>query len=551
MSGTPTPPPPGAPAPPDAPPAGPRSGADDSRVMRLVLEAIPDLVVYYDTPELTIRWANRAAGRSLDQPAEALCGQTCHRLWAERDTPCPDCPVRACFESGQPEEAEQTTRDGRIWQLRAFPVGEAEGGPAGVVELGRDVSQTRWLARALNTSLSNLRAFFTLTQDYLMVLDDTGRIVEINAAVLKGLGYRRDQMIDRPVFDLLPHSRRAEARRTLEQVLAGHCDSCTYPVLTADGRPIPIETRIARGTWNGRAALFTSSRDLSELTFQRDLFEAVFRLNSSLMALSDPETGRFIDVNQAFLETLGLTRDEVVGRTSVDLGLVPDEARRRAILDQALDPARKAPLEIRHLDRQGRPLIGEMRMVRIHGAETDTLLSMLTDVTAQRQAMHRLEHQATHDPLTGLFNRQHGQRVLAEETRRAQRLGHPLSLVMIDIDHFKAVNDRFGHPVGDQVLREIARRLAERLRETDILSRWGGEEFLLLLPGSDGLGAHRLAETLRHAVGDSPFPEVGAVTLSLGVAACRPGESDAATLARADTALYQAKAAGRDRTIAL
>ncbi|SDH69253.1 sensor domain-containing diguanylate cyclase [Roseospirillum parvum] len=528
------------------------TAAASEREKRLILGAISDMVTFYDSPDLVVRWANQAAAESVGRRPEEVIGRTCHAVWADSAEPCAHCPVVTCFDTGRPAETTRATPDGRVWQIRAFPVHDAAEALTGVVELGRDITQTHWLDRALKSGHGNLRAFFNLSRDFLMVLDDSARIIEVNTATVDGLGYPRGALIDRSAFSLIPEARRAEAAHTLEAIMAGTCQECAFPLIAADGRVIPCETRVTRGTWNGRPALFTTTRDLSELTFQREVFEKTFRYNNTLMILSEPETGRFVDVNQALLDTFGLSYQAAIGHTAVELGLLPDVERRQTVIQEALARHAEAPpLEVRHVDRHGAPFIGELRIVPIKGGDRDYLLCMINDVTEQRRLMRRLEHQATHDPLTGLFNRQHAQRVIDGEIRRAQRLVHPASLVMIDVDHFKRVNDRFGHPAGDQVLQEVAARLAERLRETDMLARWGGEEFLILLPGTDRDGARRLAETLRQAVGGAPFGEVGRVTLSLGVSALRPGESVSAWLSRVDVALYEAKHAGRDRTVAV
>ena len=163
-----------------------------------------------------------------------------------------------------------------------------------------------------------------------------------------------------------------------------------------------------------------------------------------------------------------------------------------------------------------------------------------------------LRVQATHDPLTGLCN--HGE-ILSRmriELERAQRQATPVGVVMADLDHFKRINDTYGHPAGDAVLREVARRLRTVVRPYDSVGRYGGEEFMVVVPGCDAAGALVQAERLRISVREEPIPlaEGGIrATLSLGVAAVdNPQASDWEPLLRtADAALYRAKAAGRDR----
>jgi diguanylate cyclase (GGDEF)-like protein len=162
------------------------------------------------------------------------------------------------------------------------------------------------------------------------------------------------------------------------------------------------------------------------------------------------------------------------------------------------------------------------------------------------------------DVLTGWHNRRYLQVRIKEELARARRHDTPLSCLMLDIDHFKNVNDRFGHAAGDRVLREIAQRVESQVRATDVTARYGGEEFTILLPDTSVDSAALLAERIRHAVSATPF-DVGdgqslTVTASIGIASASPQRVDAdlktvgeSLIARADVAMYRAKSAGRDR----
>lgn len=160
-----------------------------------------------------------------------------------------------------------------------------------------------------------------------------------------------------------------------------------------------------------------------------------------------------------------------------------------------------------------------------------------------------LELAATVDTLTGLFNRRHLNQVLAREMASAERLGGRFSLILLDIDHFKRVNDEFGHPIGDLVLTCVGAILKGRVRAIDTAGRWGGEEFLLICPGTAPTEAALLAESLRQAIEAHTIAEVGHCTASFGVAGFRPGDSIRNVEQRADQAMYQAKQAGRNRVV--
>jgi diguanylate cyclase (GGDEF)-like protein len=175
---------------------------------------------------------------------------------------------------------------------------------------------------------------------------------------------------------------------------------------------------------------------------------------------------------------------------------------------------------------------------------------VLADNRIRMQELTRdLGTKATTDTLTGLHNRLDFDQTLASEMVRSERYGMPLSLILYDIDHFKRVNDTYGHLAGDKVLIQLARFVPNLIRKTDFLARWGGEEFIVLAPGSGGPMAFQAAEKLRDAVGQVIFEDVGTVTCSFGVAQWAAGETAAEFIARADEALYQAKANGRNQVV--
>jgi two-component system cell cycle response regulator len=171
----------------------------------------------------------------------------------------------------------------------------------------------------------------------------------------------------------------------------------------------------------------------------------------------------------------------------------------------------------------------------------------LADELRERNA--ELELLATTDHLTGLYNRRFVVRELERLILRAGRHGHPLSVAMLDIDHFKSINDQHGHAVGDAVLIEVAARIKRRLRGDDMVGRWGGEEFLLVLPETLPEGTGIVAESVRAAIADEALALVAGsldVTASIGWATWEPGDGSDNLLGRADLALYSAKAAGRN-----
>ena len=166
---------------------------------------------------------------------------------------------------------------------------------------------------------------------------------------------------------------------------------------------------------------------------------------------------------------------------------------------------------------------------------------------ANIQTLETLEHRASTDPLTGIANHRTFHDRLRSEVKRARRYDRDLSVVLLDLDHFKAVNDTHGHQAGDRILTVVAQRLAEEAREGELVARIGGEEFAWLIPESDEHGAHAAAERMRRAIETTPLPGVGTVTLSAGVCSTRAAHAQQ-LMRNADRALYSAKEHGRNQT---
>lgn len=172
--------------------------------------------------------------------------------------------------------------------------------------------------------------------------------------------------------------------------------------------------------------------------------------------------------------------------------------------------------------------------------------------SALQDALARIEQMATEDELTGLMNRRHMLRVITEHAQRHARMGQKFCLVMLDLDAFKAINDTYGHGVGDNVIRSFAREAVKAMRETDVISRWGGEEFLILLsespPHDSSIGLGRLRSALNNAVVCDSTPKLR-IQFSAGITEYRALEAIEQTIERADRALYKAKASGRNCTV--
>ena len=234
------------------------------------------------------------------------------------------------------------------------------------------------------------------------------------------------------------------------------------------------------------------------------------------------------------------------------IGVLKDEPVLRDILDKGvntLTAQERETIANSHVPIQVQQGIDYTLVWQITAAGSVILLLVLYWNRKLKALNRALAHLSVTDQLTDLFNRQKLGEVFANELQRTRRFGQPFSVILLDIDHFKQVNDEHGHLTGDKVLVALARLMSAMTRETDVVGRWGGEEFLTICPHTDQAGARVLAEKVRSAIAAFDFPVVHRVTASLGVSSCRPDDDVDHLIARADAALYQAKHEGRNRVV--
>ena len=323
-------------------------------------------------------------------------------------------------------------------------------------------------------------------------------------------------------------------------------------------RLVDAARAIARGDLQQRVPV--QGRDELAL-LGRTFNQMAFQLQTRLDEL-EAERGRLRDVISRFGEALSATHDsDQLMRLIVEAAIEATNASGGVLvgtggeLVKAGSPDKggeriEMPLQAGSLNFGSLILFGDA----FEDEDRMTIASLASHavVALDNARLHRIvERQALVDGLTGLANRRQCEETLASELARVERFGGSLAVVVADLDWFKDVNDRYGHPAGDAILREVAGLLQETLRDVDLAGRWGGEEFLLILPGTDLAGGARVAERIRLALAGrialsadgTPIP----VTASFGVAATPPAGTASELFAAADAALYEAKRAGKNR----
>ncbi len=267
----------------------------------------------------------------------------------------------------------------------------------------------------------------------------------------------------------------------------------------------------------------------------------------------DPPGPEIVYVNQAFTELTGYTPEEVIGKTPRMLQSTGTDAASKREIKKALRKHQPVRVTIKNYAKSGREywLDVSILALRNEAGEVTHFVAIERDVTEQKALEEKLETLSRTDPLTGLLNRRSLEDYLEKEYSRFTRHGTRFSLLLLDIDYFKSINDQYGHHTGDHVLKMLADCCIGKLRKHDVMARYGGEEFCVLLPNTSGDRAAVLAEKLRTAIAARTLgvdgQEVG-VTSSIGVSEVQASDkSPAEILERADAALYEAKQSGRDR----
>lgn len=295
-----------------------------------------------------------------------------------------------------------------------------------------------------------------------------------------------------------------------------------------------------------------ASEQERKLFADRQKFRAIFDNVRDYAIYTATLEGTVDEWNPSMKRYAGWT-DDVVGQPLSRL--FPKDDPDRPDIDQLLTEARRVgsvETEGWRRKRDGSRLWGNTVITPLPD-ETGAVRGYVVvsrDMTERKRLEDEMRELATTDPLTGACNRRQGGMMLAAEFERSARSGEPFSVLMLDVDHFKLVNDTFGHEAGDTVLKALVETCKEQLRTIDMVARWGGEEFLLLLRGADTAAsvnvAERLRQTLSEVTVNSSAGQRIAFTVSIGIAVSR-GSAIEETVRRSDAALYEAKASGRNR----
>ena len=467
---------------------------------------------------------------------------------------------------------------------------------------------------ALRDSEVRYRRLFETAKDGILILDaDTGRITDVNPYLEVMLGYSHAELVGRTLWEIGPFKDVAASRSAFRELQRNeYIRYEDLPLETKDNERRSVEFVSNLYLVGGERVIQCNIRDVTarkqaeEIT-RRDNEELVDRVRELRRRDSDmqvlnrmTELLQMCSTHEEIYSVIGLMADELFPGMNGFLAILGARDRLETVARWGADPPPEAvfaledcwamrrgkPHEV--LDAQGsllcrhfihRPFTGYLCVPLMVQGETLGVLSLIglskgkgEHALSQKslgvlvgedlklslfnlRLRQRLREQATRDPLTGLYNRRYLEESLDRELHRTNREGAPLCVAMLDLDYLKQFNDTFGHEAGDRVLRELGRVLSEKLRKSDICCRFGGEEFVLVLPGSSLADAQHRVEQIRLLVKGLQVRHddriLGRLTVSGGVAASpEHGSTGPELLRAADDALYSAKQAGRDQVLA-
>ncbi|MDP3466606.1 MAG: diguanylate cyclase [Sulfuricurvum sp.] len=511
-----------------------------------ILEAVPDLILQVDT-EKRYTWANK---EGIAFFGEDVIGKEASFFFeGEQDT---YEIVNPLFEGDDTLihlESWQRRHDGKkrllAWWCRTLK--DENGKVTGILSTARDITEEHEKEEALQLSEKKYRNLVENAMIGVYRSDLFGNILYVNQALAGMLAFDSpDELIGQnSVLRYTDPEQRAKFIQSVFQ--KHHINNYEMELLDKTGISIPV---LVSATVEGDilSGMIIDMRELKKSREEIDKLSKVIEQIDDAVVITN-KYGTITYVNEAFSRHTGYTREYVLGKTPRMLKSDKhDEAFYRELWQTILrgEVFRGTIINT----KQNGDLFYENKTITPLKDDKNNIVGFVSsgkDVTQERLLQQEIEKIATIDKLTGLYNRHKFEKLFVLEAERSHRFLLPLSMILIDIDHFKLVNDTYGHDIGDEVLKHLVKTIQGNIRKIDIFARWGGEEFLILCPGTDLKHTRRLAEKLRLAVDHASFPEIGHVTISLGMSRFEQDDTFSELFKRADQGLYYAKEHGRNQ----
>ncbi len=451
-------------------------------------------------------------------------------------------------------ETQHQRKDGSFYDVEVALQLLSWGIEATYVVFASDISDRKEIERQLAESEQKFKLIAETVQTGIFIYTDYYEYA--NPAFLDISGYRLESLEKKRPWEIFEPDVQDQIKSAVQKRLQGESSTELYNDLkmvtqAGESRTVRITTQTI--SYKGRYGGIGSVVDITDIQHSQEqlkLLSQVVEQTEDLIRITDKE-GIITYANPAFYDFTGFNMDEVVGNFSNILKsnqlnndfyehmwatINSGESFKATFVNQ------KKNKQIFHEQQTITPILNANK-------EVQYFVATGKDITARVLAEQENELLARTDKLTGVANRHKGDEFLEESMSQSQRYSHPLSIILFDIDFFKAVNDEYGHQVGDDVLVALCDLVKQEVRQTDLFVRWGGEEFLIITPQTNLVHAETLAEKIRQSVQRATFGEVKQLTISCGVSEMIDQETAQELMIRVDGALYGAKKSGRNKVL--
>ncbi len=538
-------------------------GLDTSNLLHALVDDLPDQVYVKDT-EGRYLFNNAKHVEALGAvSSEEVAGKSDFDFYPKELAERYRADEEEVVKSGQPlvcREEPSVDEDGnKTWHLSMkVPLRNGSGEIVGLVGMTRDVTERKRAEEKLRESEERYRTVVEQSMEGIWLFDpDTKQVLESNAAFQEMLGYSTEELQEMTNYDFVAHSREDidSAVQHILQERRGYFGERKYR--RKDGVVLDVEVSGTVIPYQGKEAVCAVARDLTErkqaeeaLKESEERFRSAFEDAPIGVALVDLDRSH-LRVNRAFCEMLGYSEEELLEKSHSEI-VHPDDREKSTdriheILEEGAEPY---ALERRYLHADGRVVwsLSNISLVRDSRGEPSHFVCLHQDITERKELEERLRHQAFYDSLTELPNRALFLDRLEHALARTRRLGGPVAVLFVDLNHFKLINDSLGHDAGNAVLVEVAERLQSSVRPGDTVGRIFGDEFVVLLEAPSGTEeAKRAAERIQERL-QAPFNVNGRevfVGPSIGIALGESAEDEPEEVLRhADLAMYEAKSRG-------
>ncbi len=417
-----------------------------------------------------------------------------------------------------------------------------------------DVTHHRQAQAALRDQLLMKEVLFETLPVPVFVKNAAGEYTDCNDAFERYTGLERRSIIAKTAFAVMD-PRIAKAHTDQDRELTVTWGQRSYeeavPFVGGTTRLSSLTKAVFCDSTGNLGGIVGVIHDLTEGLPSEERLQAILEQSPIGVSVSRRDDGKIIFVNTRFAELIGLTREDLIGRQARDYYL--DRHQRERVIDRlrSFGSVTNMEVQFRRADGSSFWTLFTVNQAVIQGVQVN--LAWIYDYTDRRNMEEALRDMASRDPLTGIYNRRSFMELARSQLARAHRFNEPMSVFVLDVDHFKRINDSYGHATGDDALRMVAGGCQAILREYDILGRLGGEEFVVVLPGATAEESRVVAERVRRHLSRMAIPGPEGrfhLTSSIGISTLDSAyDTLEKAIHRADLALYRAKREGRNRVV--